>query len=301
LVYYYNKSEYLHKLHNNVFFDKNKHIFERDVKIMNIWKNEESSYTLNNLTSEDINKAEKHFRVKLPKAYLDILMEKNGGTLLYNALPISLNRWEGDDFLLIEYLFGIKENEGIMETDYYVKEWEINRKNIILLSGDGHQWIALDYNNSENPKVIYIDTEEDKVIELYSSFDEMIENLFIQEENEDDDVSEGVYIISLEEARKLVRSNDFTDIQNGLDAFEQYIYDENILEEHKEDIIRLLRHDNEEVVTYAAQKAWSAITMGYNVKREFINYIISDFENRQGEAFKSMLFLITMYLNENEG
>ena len=37
---------------------------------------------------------------------------------MHYRLPISLNRWEGDDYLLIEHLLGIKENEGIMETDY---------------------------------------------------------------------------------------------------------------------------------------------------------------------------------------
>lgn len=267
---------------------------------MDIWKSEESSYTLNNLTSEDIDKAEKHFRVKLPKTYIDTLREKNGGNLLYNALPISLNRWEGDNYLLIEHLLGIKENEGIMMTDYYVKEWQIKRKNIILLSGDGHEWLALDYNHSVNPKVIYIDTEEDKIIELYSSFDEMVDNLFIQEENENDQVGEGAIIITLEEARKLVRSNDISEIKNGLDAFEHYIYEDNILAEHQDDIIRLLKHDEEDVVEYAAQKAWSAITMGYNVKREFINYVISDFEKRQDQIFKTFLYLISEYLNDNE-
>ncbi|WP_303982086.1 SMI1/KNR4 family protein [Niallia circulans] len=58
---------------------------------MNIWSEEESSYTLNNLTNRDIELAEKHFQVKLPKAYMEIQKKKNGGELRYNALPISLN------------------------------------------------------------------------------------------------------------------------------------------------------------------------------------------------------------------
>ena len=270
---------------------------------MNIWTEEESSYTLSNLTSADIKLAEEHFRVKLPKAYTELLKKKNGGKLLYNALPIALDRWDDDNYLLIEDMFGIKEKEGIMETDYFVKEWEINRENIILLSGDGHEWIALDYNDStENPKVIYIDTENDKIVDLYASFDEMLENLYIQEEEvyEDGDEEGGAFIITLEEARRLVRSNDRTDIQNGLDAFDQYKYDENILVEHQENIIRLLKHDDEEVAEYAGQMAWSAITMGYNVTSEFINSILSDFEKREGQIFKTYLDLITKYLNENE-
>jgi hypothetical protein len=36
--------------------------------MMNVWSEEESSYTLSNLTNRDIELAEKHFQVKLLKA-----------------------------------------------------------------------------------------------------------------------------------------------------------------------------------------------------------------------------------------
>ncbi|MEK4972174.1 hypothetical protein NSQ89_07340 [Niallia sp. FSL R7-0648] len=52
---------------------------------------------------------------------MEILKNKNGGELQYQALSISLNRWEGNDYILIEHLLGIKEKEGIMETDDYFR------------------------------------------------------------------------------------------------------------------------------------------------------------------------------------
>ena len=65
-----------------------------------------------------------------------------------------------------------------------MKEWQINRKNIILLSGDGHEWVALDYNGAVIPKIILIQTDEEKIIELYDSFEGMVENLYLHEEIE---------------------------------------------------------------------------------------------------------------------
>ncbi|MED5101866.1 hypothetical protein P9858_17240 [Niallia circulans] len=48
------------------------------------------------------------------------LLKKNEGELQFHALPISQNRWEGEDYILIEHLLGIKEKEGIMEMyDYF--------------------------------------------------------------------------------------------------------------------------------------------------------------------------------------
>ena len=41
--------------------------FKRGIK-RNVWSEEESSYTLSNLTNRDIEVAENHFQVKLPKA-----------------------------------------------------------------------------------------------------------------------------------------------------------------------------------------------------------------------------------------
>ncbi|KAB7668740.1 SMI1/KNR4 family protein [Bacillus sp. B1-b2] len=265
---------------------------------MKIWNDEwESSYTLKKLTDEDINLAEKHFNVKLPQAYIDLLKKKNGGDLLYNALPISLNRWEDDDHILIDHLLGIKKKEGIMETDYYVKEWEINRKNIILLSGDGHEWLALDYNSSEEPKIIFIQTDEDQIITIYDSFEIMLEHLYIHEVEEDGEV-DGVITFTLEEVRELVSSKEAEDIIRGLEGYHDKIYEEPVMVEYLDKIIRLLDHNDSEVVEFAGEKAYRVITEGYNVPREFIDKIKSVFGQSDKELFETFLMLINDSLNE---
>ncbi|MFP7473718.1 SMI1/KNR4 family protein [Niallia taxi] len=72
---------------------------------MEIWDVESKQYRLNDLSEEQ-------FGVKLPDDYLKLLKKQNGGTLIYNALPIAINRWDGDDFLEIDNLRGIKRDNA---------------------------------------------------------------------------------------------------------------------------------------------------------------------------------------------
>jgi len=271
---------------------------------MDIWKEDESSYTLSRLTNEDINLAEKHFNVKLPKAYINLLKQKNGGELHYNALPISLDRWENDNHIIIEHLLGIKENDGIMETDYYVKEWEIKRRNIILLSGDGHEWLALDYDKTEDPQVIFIQTDNERIIEIYSSFDEMLENLYlheeIEEEMQEDDEGAEVVTYTLEEARKLVLSQESIDVLTGIEVFNNMLYDEEILVEQLDNILRLLKHPDQEIVDEAGIAAWGMIISGYDINKEYLEQLISEFEKSDNQLFKTFLELMDDYIKENE-
>lgn len=288
----------------NIIKNGNNNVFWRKGNLgMDIWKEDESSYTLSRLTNEDINLAEKHFNVKLPKAYINLLKQKNGGELHYNALPISLDRWENDNHIIIDHLLGIKENNGIMETDYYVKEWEIKRRNIILLSGDGHEWLALDYDKTEEPKVIFIQTDNERIIEIYSSFDKMLENLYLHEEIEEEmqEVDEGEEVISytLEEARKLVLSQEKIDVLTGIEAFNNMLYDEEILAEQLDNILRLLKHSDQEIVDEAGIAAWKMIISSYDINKEYLDKLISEFEKSDNQLFKTFLELMGDYIKEN--
>lgn len=62
------------------------------------------------------------------------------------ALPTS---W-ADDHVHVDHLFGIGmgKEKGILESEYLIQEWDLP-KNVVLISGDGHSWIALDYRNSK--------------------------------------------------------------------------------------------------------------------------------------------------------
>lgn len=140
------------------------------------------------INDELIKKAEEVLNVKLPESYINLLKEQNGGTLRLDVHPTSKpNSW-ADDHVNVSGLYGISfdENESsILESHYLIREWEMP-ENIILLSGDGHTWIALDYRNvAENPPVIFIDNEFEEIIELAPNFERFLQNLTTYEYDEE--------------------------------------------------------------------------------------------------------------------
>ncbi|MEK4502276.1 SMI1/KNR4 family protein [Bacillus sp. FSL R12-0069] len=140
------------------------------------------------INDELIKKAEEVLNVKLPESYINLLKEQNGGTLRLDTYPTSEpNSW-ADDHVNVSGLYGISfdENESsILESRYLIREWEMP-ENIILLSGDGHTWIALDYRNvAENPPVIFIDNEVEQIIELAPNFESFLQNLTTYDHDEE--------------------------------------------------------------------------------------------------------------------
>lgn len=147
---------------------------------MTIWQDDSDEYKLKKLKKSDIIAAEKLFGVKLPEEYINILKQQNGGEIIYDAFPTSFPTSWDDTSGYIDHILGIGE-EGILETPYYIKEWEMPN-NIILFSGDGHAWLAFDYRNTtENPAVIYIDNDSNQVLKVANSFKEFLDSLYIDE------------------------------------------------------------------------------------------------------------------------
>ena len=140
------------------------------------------------VTDEMITYAEQYFQVKLPKSYIELLRISNGGILKRQYLDI--REIEGpikeEEFIYFDRLLGIVPPElkqtlsgtSIVDTQYLKEEWGIQQENIILIGGDGHYWIALDYRLSEEPRITYIDTENASECLLFNHFDEMIEHLY---------------------------------------------------------------------------------------------------------------------------
>ncbi|MDA1760470.1 SMI1/KNR4 family protein [Bacillus cereus] len=152
-----------------------------------IWA-EDDYLKLAPINDEIIKKAEEVLNVKLPESYINLLKEQNGGTLLLDTHPTSKpNSW-ADDHVNVSGLYGISFNENessILENRYLIREWEMP-ENIVLLSDDGHTWIALDYRNvAENPPVIFIDNEFEEIIELAPNFESFLQNLTTYEYDEE--------------------------------------------------------------------------------------------------------------------
>ncbi|MDQ0252637.1 hypothetical protein J2S74_000009 [Evansella vedderi] len=145
-----------------------------------IWQTDNDYERLQDLTDEIVEKAEEKLKVKLPKTYINILKEQNGGYINYNSHPCSEpNSW-AEDHVHIDHFFGIGDlagNEGILQSPYLIKEWDLP-ENIVLISGDGHTWIALDYRNKkEDPPVIYVDPDVAGIIPLAPNFETFLKGL----------------------------------------------------------------------------------------------------------------------------
>ncbi|MBC1474233.1 SMI1/KNR4 family protein [Listeria grandensis] len=141
------------------------------------------------LTKANIELAEATFGVKLPASYVKVLEERNGGYLKTDAVPVNCaNDW-AEDHIHLDELYGIGQDEGIMETEYLRNEWGITKGDIIIIGGDGHAFVALDYEGTTtDPKVIHIDTDSSKVNVICDSFDALLRIMYVAEDPDDDEM-----------------------------------------------------------------------------------------------------------------
>ncbi|WP_342489927.1 SMI1/KNR4 family protein [Bacillus sp. FSL M8-0049] len=157
---------------------------------------EEGYYTLKKITAEEVAKAEKKLGVTLPDTYKKLILEQNGGYTIHNAFPTTHSNSWAEDHIQFNHLLGIAEDEGIMDSAYLIKEWELP-EGLVLINGDGHTWVAMDYRKTkENPSIHYFDVEMEEDFKLADSFDEFIEGLYTAEYTADEEAAEGEYELS---------------------------------------------------------------------------------------------------------
>ncbi|MED4562702.1 SMI1/KNR4 family protein [Bacillus altitudinis] len=154
---------------------------------------EEGYYTLEKINEKKIAKAEKKLGVILPVTYKKLILEQNGGYTVHNAFPTTHSNSWAEDHIQFNHLLGIAEDEGIMDSAYLIKEWEL-LGGLVLINGDGHTWVAMDYRKTkENPTIHYFDVEMEEDFKLADSFDEFIERLYTAEYTVDEETTEVEY------------------------------------------------------------------------------------------------------------
>lgn len=134
------------------------------------------------LTDELIALAEERLSVKLPDAFIDLLRLQNGGYTHGLAHPMSEPTSWAKDHVPLDSLFGIDPDpdsrscSNLLETEYMTKEWGLPERQV-LLCGDGHWWITLDYRKGPDPVVTWLDVECDQDIQIAPSFEKFIAGL----------------------------------------------------------------------------------------------------------------------------
>lgn len=137
------------------------------------------------LTRDMVAAAERELGVTLPGDLLRLLRTQNGGVVAdsWDACPAEPNFY-ADDHVPFDQLFGLRlggdaHTISMLDTAYLVQEWDLPTP-VVLLSGQGHYWIALDYRTSGpngEPAVTWIHNEMEHELRLAPDFRTFVERL----------------------------------------------------------------------------------------------------------------------------
>ncbi|MFS0786637.1 SMI1/KNR4 family protein [Shouchella sp. 1P09AA] len=217
-------------------------------------------YQLEEVKSDDFTIVENKIGLKLPQSYKNLMMLQNGGSLNKNKITIDQNT------ITINYLMGASKDsdEGILQSEYFKNEWGLP-DNIVLLSGEGEIWIALDYRKSMNPVVTYFDVETEEDFILADNFEDFIENLYGNSENDqinlDDIIFEGDKThFSVEEAEEAFEHGTISDKSFALIQYANDLNtDTNWLLVQINTVINTKGDFNEGIISEAAEELYKTI------------------------------------------
>ena len=154
--------------------------FKMGINKDKFWDTEHNTHPA--LTDAMVKSAEAKLGVKLPNRFIELLKIQNGGYTKGFAFPMTQKTTWSENHVPLSDLFGIivdKDTESfqnIMQTEYMTKEWGLPEKQV-LLTGDGHWWITLDYRTGDNPVIMWIDVECNEAIKIADNFDQFVDGL----------------------------------------------------------------------------------------------------------------------------
>lgn len=133
------------------------------------------------LTDDALADCEALLGIKLPSEYVALLRVRNGGAVgkEYSAFRTSHPTSWSVDHVPFEYCYGIgTDAPSITESPYLNSEWG-QPDELVLLHGEGHYWIALDYrgDRAAEPSVVWFDNEMSEDLKLADSFAAFLEGL----------------------------------------------------------------------------------------------------------------------------
>lgn len=130
------------------------------------------------LTDAALAEAEAKLGVRLPAAFVELLRVRNGGNVAreFRRFPVRGTSW-AEDHVGFEDVRGI--GPELLDNAYYTSEWEMPPE-LVLLTGDGHWWIALDYRRPGEPAVTWYDNELGQDVRLADDFRAFVEGLELE-------------------------------------------------------------------------------------------------------------------------
>jgi hypothetical protein len=143
-------------------------------------------YTGPQLDAGRVRQAEESLGVRLPRSYVELLLQRNGGVPRRRCYPTDFSTSWAPDHIQISAIRGIGGEWGIDSTSGLgsvdmIAEWGYPEIGVVLcdMPSAGHDAVMLDYSASGDegdPAVAYID--EDRVVRrLAASFEEFLSRL----------------------------------------------------------------------------------------------------------------------------
>jgi len=126
--------------------------------------------------------AEETLGVRLPAEYVALLRVQNGGVVAdaFTAHPMTERTSWAADHVALDEMRGIGPGtQTILASPYLTDEWEMPAE-LVLLTGDGHWWIALDYRTrgrDGEPSVVWYDNELGEDVQVAATFRAFAEGL----------------------------------------------------------------------------------------------------------------------------
>ena len=143
------------------------------------WDADSTHGVLDPLTEDKVRSAEQLLGVTLPSALVELLGLQNGGKVAspYRSCPTDQPTSWARDHVPFESCHGIGDgSQSITESPYFNDEWG-QPAELVLLAGEGHWWVALDYRDRAEPSVVWFDNEVGQDITLAPTFEHFLAKL----------------------------------------------------------------------------------------------------------------------------
>ncbi|MFJ1764217.1 SMI1/KNR4 family protein [Amycolatopsis sp. NPDC088138] len=130
------------------------------------------------LSAREFAHAGRELGVRLPLELGELLGLRNGGTVAAHcdAFPTSRPTSYSDTHVPFDQLLGVGGRLSLLDSPYLSTEWDLPKR-LVVLSGDGHTWVALDYRRSAEPSVGWFDVELESELPLAPTFRAFLEGL----------------------------------------------------------------------------------------------------------------------------
>lgn len=148
---------------------------------MNFWDELLEDEVALSLNKEKVKQIEKELGARLPKKYIEILDEQNGGDLVFDSVNVDFkNTWsdkcEGLHLPLHRFNpLTVEEFEDGVST---LNEWGLTGKIMMFGEGKGSYLWYFDFNdNSNEPQIWCLDISDETINLVAENFDQLLGNL----------------------------------------------------------------------------------------------------------------------------